>query len=132
MCRFFTLDSTAEILATMMPLISPLDKKSLSSHLSELCLFLPTLPYHARNGQGYHLWMNDLLMLWDSCNNSTSVNNVGTFPCNIREGECICNFTNMIFFKGLLKNVLFTCFISNYLFLLCIVVEFDGADGKAC
>lgn len=72
--RFFTVDSTAEILATMMPLISPLDKKSLSTHLHELCLFLPTLPYHAENGQGYHLWMNDLLMLWDSCNNSASVN----------------------------------------------------------
>lgn len=69
--RFFSPDSTAEILATIMPLISPLDSKSLSTHLSELCLFLPT-----ESHQNYHLWLNDMLSLWDSCSNSSSINHV--------------------------------------------------------
>ncbi|KAJ1523444.1 hypothetical protein ONE63_001302 [Megalurothrips usitatus] len=72
--RLFTVDSTAEILATILPLISPLDERSLSMHLRELCMFLPTMPHHSENGQGYHLWMNDVLALWDSCENSSTVN----------------------------------------------------------
>ncbi|XP_026273148.1 proteasome activator complex subunit 4 [Frankliniella occidentalis] len=72
--KFFPVESTAQILDTIMPLISPLDKKSLSTHLNELCLFLPTMPHHAEKGQGYLLWMNDLLSMWDSCNNSATVN----------------------------------------------------------
>lgn len=65
---YFELSATAEILAEFRPQLAPW---SSDNHLlSQLAVLLPVSLPPARAALGHHLWLQELMQLWDTCNNS--------------------------------------------------------------
>ncbi|CAG2120189.1 unnamed protein product, partial [Medioppia subpectinata] len=72
MCRpYFSVESTQEMLEEWRPMLCPFDTEMIkvTSHME---LFLPTALPPEHHSQGFKLWLNELMELWNSSQNTPS------------------------------------------------------------